>query len=66
MQLYFFSSNSSANLKKVFIPFNSVQILETPNINVKNPTAGLMTYDPVRQRLAVFNGKVWTYWKATD
>lgn len=38
----------------------------SPHESIINPSPGLMVYDPTTKELAVFNGEVWTYWKATD
>ena len=38
--------------------------VSSPHLNILNPTPGLMVFDPVKRQLAVFNGQVWTYWKA--
>lgn len=35
----------------------------SPHINIINPSPGMMVYDTVNKQLAVFNGKVWTFWK---
>lgn len=35
-----------------------------PHINIKEPAAGMMVYDTAAKQLAVFNGTVWTFWKA--
>lgn len=35
----------------------------SPHLNVKSPLAGTMCYDTNRKALAVFDGKVWNYWK---
>ncbi|GEN77297.1 hypothetical protein CHA01nite_30370 [Chryseobacterium hagamense] len=35
----------------------------SPHLNIINPSAGMMVYDTVNKQLAVFNGKVWTFWK---
>lgn len=37
-----------------------------PAINIINPSAGMMAYDTNAKQLAVFNGTVWTFWKASD
>lgn len=37
-----------------------------PAINIVNPSAGMMAYDTNAKQLAVFNGTVWTFWKASD
>lgn len=34
-----------------------------PHLNIINPSPGLMVYDTTAKQLAVFNGKVWTFWK---
>ncbi len=35
----------------------------SPHLNIYNPAAGLMVYDTTAKQLAVYNGKVWTFWK---
>lgn len=40
--------------------------VESPHENIMNPTPGLMVYDPNTKEFAVFNGEVWTYWKASE
>jgi len=35
----------------------------SPHLNIINPSAGMMAYDTVKKQLAVYNGKVWTFWK---
>ena len=35
----------------------------SPHLNIVNPSAGMMVYDTVKNQLAVFNGKVWSFWK---
>ena len=35
----------------------------SPHLNIVNPAAGMMVYDTVKKQLAVFNGKVWSFWK---
>lgn len=37
-----------------------------PHENIINPSPGMMVYNPHSERFAVFNGTVWTYWKAQD
>lgn len=56
-------------------PVDGVLVLESPNkalvlpkisnphLNVKSPYPGMMCYDTDRKALAVFDGKVWNYWK---
>ena len=34
-----------------------------PHLNIINPEPGLMVYDTVKKQLAIFNGKVWNFWK---
>ncbi|MFA7447778.1 MAG: hypothetical protein WCY77_05030 [Weeksellaceae bacterium] len=41
-------------------------LVESPDLNIINPTPGLMVYNPTSQRLAVFNGTVWSFWKAEN
>ncbi|AZA77182.1 hypothetical protein EG347_06530 [Chryseobacterium sp. G0186] len=35
----------------------------SPHLNIIDPAPGMMAYDTVKQQLAVYNGKVWTFWK---
>ncbi|MGR3856858.1 MULTISPECIES: hypothetical protein [Chryseobacterium] len=35
----------------------------SPHLNIINPAAGMMVYDTAKRQLAVYNGKVWTFWK---
>lgn len=35
----------------------------SPHLNIINPSPGMMVYDTVNKQLAVFNGKVWSFWK---
>lgn len=37
--------------------------VSNPHQNIKSPLAGTMCYDTDRKALAVFDGKVWNYWK---
>ena len=37
--------------------------ISNPHLNVKSPYPGMMCYDTNRKALAVFDGKVWNYWK---
>lgn len=34
-----------------------------PHINIKSPVAGTICYDLTSDSLAIFDGKVWNYWK---
>lgn len=34
----------------------------SPHLNIINPAPGLMVYDTVKKQLAVYNGKVWSFW----
>lgn len=36
---------------------------DSPHLNIVNPAPGLMVYDTIKKQLAVFNGKVWSFWK---
>lgn len=38
-------------------------IVASPHLNIVNPAPGMMVYDIVSKQLAVFNGKVWSFWK---
>lgn len=35
----------------------------SPHLNIINPEPGMMVYDTTSKQLAVFNGKVWSFWK---
>ena len=35
----------------------------SPHLNIINPEPGMMVYDTATKQLAVFNGKVWSFWK---
>ncbi|WP_288435941.1 hypothetical protein [uncultured Chryseobacterium sp.] len=35
----------------------------SPHLNIIAPSAGMIAYDTVKKQLAVYNGKVWTFWK---
>ena len=35
----------------------------SPHLNIVNPSPGMMVYDTTKKQLAVFNGKVWSFWK---
>lgn len=35
----------------------------SPHLNILDPAPGMMAYDTVKRQLAVYNGKVWTFWK---
>jgi hypothetical protein len=35
----------------------------SPHLNIINPSPGMMVYDTVKKQLAIYNGKVWTFWK---
>jgi hypothetical protein len=37
----------------------------SPYLNIVSPTAGMIVYDTDKKMLAVFNGTVWTFWKAS-
>jgi len=34
-----------------------------PHLNIINPSAGIMVYDTVNKLLAIYNGKIWNFWK---
>jgi hypothetical protein len=38
----------------------------SPHLNIINPAPGIVAYDTVKKQVAVFNGKVWTFWKPQD
>ena len=35
----------------------------SPHLNIINPSAGMLVYDTTAKQLAVYNGKVWSFWK---
>lgn len=35
----------------------------SPHLNIINPAAGMLVYDTIKKQLAVYNGKVWSFWK---
>lgn len=35
----------------------------SPHLNIIDPAPGLIVYDTDSRQLAVYNGKVWSYWK---
>lgn len=37
--------------------------VESPHLNIINPEPGTMVYDTVSHQLAIYNGKVWSFWK---
>lgn len=37
--------------------------IPSPHLNIINPEPGTMAYDTVTKQLAVYNGKVWSFWK---
>lgn len=36
-----------------------------PHLNIVSPTPGMLVYDTTKKMLVVFNGTVWTFWKAS-
>lgn len=37
--------------------------VSSPHLNIINPAPGMMVYDTTKKQLAVYNGKVWSFWK---
>lgn len=37
--------------------------IDMPEKNVKSPFPGMICYDSTRNSIAIFDGKVWNYWK---
>lgn len=37
--------------------------VDSPHLNIINPSPGMMVYDTTAKQLAVFNGNVWSFWK---
>ncbi|MFC4163981.1 hypothetical protein ACFOWU_09965 [Epilithonimonas zeae] len=35
----------------------------SPHLNIINPEPGTMAYDTTTKQLAIYNGKVWSFWK---
>ena len=35
----------------------------SPHLNIISPSSGMMVYDTTAKQLAVYNGKVWSFWK---
>lgn len=40
--------------------------MESPHLKIINPAPGMMAYDLKTNQLAIFNGTVWSFWKATN
>ncbi|GEN74049.1 hypothetical protein [Chryseobacterium lathyri] len=38
--------------------------VESPHLNIINPSPGMIVYDTATKQLAVFNGTVWSFWKS--
>lgn len=49
-----------ADTNKAMIP----PLVESPEINIKSPAPGMMVFDPVKKLFCVYNGTVWSYWRA--
>ena len=49
-----------ADTNKAMIP----PLVENPEARIKNPAPGMMVFDPVRKLFCVYNGTVWSYWRA--
>lgn len=49
-----------ADTNKAMIP----PLVNNPELAIASPAPGMMVYDPTRKLLAVYNGTVWSYWKA--
>lgn len=37
--------------------------VNSPHLNIINPSPGMIVYDNTARQLAVFNGTVWSYWR---
>lgn len=37
--------------------------VQSPHLNVIDPAPGMMVYDTLKKQIAVYNGKVWSFWK---
>lgn len=37
--------------------------IASPHLNIIDPAPGMIAYDTVKKQVAVYNGKVWTFWK---
>lgn len=40
--------------------------VNAPHLNIVNPSSGMIVYDKNKKQLAVFNGRVWSFWKASN
>ena len=59
---------SESNTAGILVLENTNQAMvlpkvSSPEINILNPSPGLMVFDPTTKQLAIFNGSVWTFWK---
>lgn len=60
-------NNTGTNGILVLEENNKAMVLpkvNSPHLNIINPSAGMIVYDTVKKQLTVFNGSVWTFWKA--
>lgn len=37
--------------------------MPSPHLTIINPEPGMMAYDTLTKQLAIYNGKVWSFWK---
>ncbi|MCU7618230.1 hypothetical protein NZ698_13555 [Chryseobacterium sp. PBS4-4] len=49
-----------ADTNKAMIP----PLVENPADNIKSPAPGMIVFDPVKKLFCVYNGTVWSYWRA--
>lgn len=59
---------STNNIKGILVlsDTNKAMILPkvaSPHLNIINPAPGMIVYDITARQLAVYNGKVWSFWK---
>lgn len=65
------SIGTPSNLPAILIleDTNKAMILPkvaSPHLNIINPAPGMMVYDTTANQLAVFNGKVWSFWMPSN
>lgn len=39
-------------------------MVDSPHLNIINPAPGMIVYDTFNKQLAIYNGKVWSFWKS--
>lgn len=51
-----------ADTNKAMIP----PLVTNPAANIKNPAPGMIVFDSVKKLFCVYNGTVWSYWRADN